>query len=271
MPPDGTEPQTGRETRLLVLVVGVAIVVLLLLAQWQYPGADLSMVSPSGAPLAGLAARVTFDDMASTMADVVSRVSPLTIAVPLERDVTEDDRGARGTSTTAEDEPPPVVARPVEWGLAVRVRTDMALLYVPAGLRPQPRPDLAIRIVAHDTTREMMLLRVAASNTAPDTLSASVRTVPSFLYVAAVDGTPVGPTVQPIFLGRADSVSDSRWSHALVPASAGPGLRAGSLVFSLNSRLVGIVVGGDDGPMVVPAPAIETFVQALETQGVPSP
>jgi hypothetical protein len=38
-------------------------------------------------------------------------------------------------------------------------------------------------------------------------------------------------------------------------------------VFSINSRLVGLVVRTNDGPMIVPAPALETLVLALETGG----
>jgi len=68
-----------------------------------------------------------------------------------------------------------------------------------------------------------------------------------------------------VFVGRSDTVMDPRWSHGLVPASVGPGLMPGTLVFSLNSRFVGLVVSGADGPMVVPAPALETLLQAIES------
>lgn len=275
MVPDRTEPQTGRETRLLLLVVGVAVVVLLVLAQWRFPGSDLSVVSPNAAPLAGLAARLTFDEMASTMTDVINRVSPLTVVVPLEPDVAVDaapsaGRGApvptarsAGRGAPAPTAVAPVSERPAALMLALRVQRDVALLHVPAGMRPQRLGDSAVEIVAHDAEREMMLIRVSPSGSAPDTLSASVRTFPRFAYVAALDATPAGPTVQPVFVGRADTVADGRWSHALVPAVVAPGLRAGTLLFSLNGRFVGMVVHAPDGLMVVPAPALETFVQTF--------
>jgi hypothetical protein len=272
MMPDGTEPQTGRETRLLVLVVGVAIVVLLLLAQWQFPASGLTGVSPNAAPLAGLAARATFDEMSSTMTDVLSRVSPLTVVVPLEREVTvpaaagRGESGARGSAPAA-PAAPPAPEPPAAWALAIRVRPDLALVHVPAGLVPQRREDAAVTVVAHDAERSMMLIRVAPSSVVPDTLSASVRTFPSVTYVAAVEATPVGPTIQPVFVGRGDTVSDSHWSYPLVPASVGAGLSAGALVFSLNSRFVGMVVHGAEGAMVVPAPALEALVQAFEAPG----
>jgi hypothetical protein len=261
--PDLTEPQTGRETRLLLLVVGVAVMVLLVLAQWRFPGSDLSVVSPNAAPLAGLAARVTFDEMASTMTDVINRVSPLTVVVPLEPDVPVPATPSAGRGAPAPTQVAPVSERRATLMLALRVQRDVALLHVPAGMTPQRLGDAAVEIVAHDPEREMMLIRVSPSGSEPDTLSASVRTFPRFAYVAALDATPAGPTVQPVFVGRADTVADGRWSHALVPAAVAPGLMAGTLLFSLNGRFVGMVVHAPDGLMVVPAPALETFVQAL--------
>lgn len=273
MASDFTDAHPGRETRLLILVVGVAVIVLLLLAQWRFPGADLSVGTPNAAPLAGLAARATFDEMANTMADVINRVSPLTIAVPL-GPVPPDppaQPAARAGSTAAplpRPEGPP--SPPTSWTLAVRVRRDVALLHVPAGMRPLDHGAATVDIVASDPLRQIVLLRVAPSNVAPDTLTASVRTFPGLTYVAAITATSVGPTVQPVFLGRSDTYADTLWSHGLVPASVGPGLMPGTLVFSLNSRFVGLVVAGAEGPMVVPAPALETLLQAIESPGSPA-
>ena len=272
MASDFTDAHPGRETRLLILVVGVAVIVLLLLAQWRFPGADLSVGTPNAAPLAGLAARATFDEMASTMADVINRVSPLTIAVPL-GPVPPDPpsqpaarAGSIAAPVTRPDGPP---SQPTSWTLAVRVRRDVALLHVPAGMRPLDHGAATIDVLASDPLRQIVLLRVAPSNVAPDTLTASVRTFPGFTFVAAVSATSVGPTVQPVFVGRSETVADPLWSHGLVPASVGPGLMPGTLVFSLNSRFVGLVVTGAEGPMVVPAPALETLLQAIESPGSP--
>jgi hypothetical protein len=269
MASDPTEPHSGRETRLLILVVGVAVIVLLLLAQWRFPGADLSVGAPNAAPLAGLAARATFDEMANTMADVINRVSPLTVAVPLAPAPAEPPPQPVGRSAAATPAPPPdtVPVQPTAWTLALRVRRDVALLYVPTGMRVLDHGTFTVDIVASDPMRQIVLLRVPPSNVPPDTLTAAVRTFPGFAYVAAVSATAVGPTVQPVFVGRSDTEADSRWSHGLVPASVGPGLMPGTLVFSLNSRFVGLVVSGTNGAMVVPAPAVETLLQSLESPG----
>lgn len=264
MATNGADPRSGRETRLLVLVVGVAIVVLLLLAQWRFPTPE-STVTPSAAPLAGLASRATFDDMSSTMADVLSRVSPLVVVVPIESarpDPEQERRPAR-----AQAAPSATPARPV-FATAVRVRRELALLHMPSGFVPGAINGRPAEIVAHDASRDIMLVRVPASAGEPDTLSASVRTFPFVTFATSVEATPVGPTIQPIFLGRADTVVDPRWSHPLVPATVAPGLTPGALVFVLNGRLAGMVVHSDGGPMIVPAPALETLVQALEAGSV---
>jgi hypothetical protein len=275
MAPEGTEPQTGRETRLLVLVVGVSVAVLLLLAQWQFPGASMSSGTPGSAPLVGLAARATFDEMASTMADVVGRVSPLTVAIPLEPVPApvsvpgKESRSGNGADIAAAEQETPATATPAAWTLGVRVARDLALAWIAEGFAVQTSSEPSVSVVAHDVAREMALVRVRASNASPDTLSASVRAFPSFSYAAGIDATPVGPTAQPIFLGRADTVADARWSHPLVPGTVAPGLVPGTVLFSLNGRLIGMVVGRRDAPMIVPAPAIEALVQALMSPETP--
>lgn len=262
MASNGTEPRSGRETRILILVVGVAIALLLLLAQFRFPGADMSVVAPSSAPLAGLASRGTFEEMATTMADVLARVSPLVVVVPLEPAKPQPDTARRPprniVAAAAAEQVRPVLA------LAVRVRRDLAVAYVPSGLHPRASGDGAIDVAAHDASREIMVVRVPPSASEPDTFTASVRTFPGLSYVAAVDATSVGPTIQPVFIGRADSIVDPRWSHPLAPVSSSQGLVPGVLVFALNGRLAGMVVRTDAGPMVVPAPALETLVRALE-------
>lgn len=257
-----TEPRSGRETRLLILVVVVAVAVLLMLARWRFPASDLSVVTPSAAPLAGLAARATFDEMANTMNDVLGRVSPLTVVLALEPEPageTERVGGRPDEARTLDESTRPAVA------LAVRVRRDLAVVHMPKGFVPRSTSEVPVEIAAHDRSREIMLVRVPATSVTPDTLSASVRTFPAVTYVAALEATTVGPTIQPVFVGRADTIVDPRWSHPLVPASIAPGLTPGMLLFALNSRFAGMVVPAETGTMIVPAPAIETLVQALET------
>lgn len=261
MASNGIEPRSGRETRLLVLVVGVAVAVLLLLARWRYPESALSVVTPSAAPLASLAARATFDEMTGTMADVLARVSPLTVVVPFEPVKAEAParRSVRGVPDA------PAADEPVTTMLGVRVRRSVAIVYAREGMAPRGADGTPLEIVAHDPSRNVMLVRVSDAAAEPDTLSASVRTFPGLSYMAAVDATSVGPSIQPVFVGRPDTVVDPRWSHPLVPASNIQGLTPGVFVFALTGRLAGLVVATAAGPMIVPAPALETLVQALES------
>jgi hypothetical protein len=258
MASNGIEQRSGRETRLLVLVVGVAVAVLLLLARWRYPASNLSVVTPSAAPLASLAARATFDEMVGTMTDVLTRVSPVTVVIPFES--SRPEPGTRRAGRAGAETPGPSTT-PV---LGVRVRRAVAIAYAEQGMTPRTGEGLPFEVISHDASRNVMLIRVAEAPAEPDTFSASVRTFPGISYMAAVDATTAGPAIQPVFIGRPDTVMDPRWSHPLVPASNIQGLTPGVFVFALNGRLAGLVVETEAGPMVVPAPALETLVQALE-------
>ena len=81
-----TEPVTGgsrRETRLLLATLAVSVAMLLLLARYRFPDEPGShqSVEPAPAPLERLAARATFDELASIMADLERRILPSLVTV----------------------------------------------------------------------------------------------------------------------------------------------------------------------------------------------
>ena len=69
-----SETRVSRETRLLILVIGVAVVVLFVLAQVRFPEAEvrLSTVTPAG--LDRLAAKSNYDDLASAVKTAMQAV-----------------------------------------------------------------------------------------------------------------------------------------------------------------------------------------------------
>ncbi|HVB38288.1 MAG TPA: hypothetical protein VND92_07105, partial [Vicinamibacterales bacterium] len=66
-------PRITRETRLLLLTIGVSVAALLLLARFRFP-AQAPIVNPAPPPLERLAARATYDELATIMAQVQARV-----------------------------------------------------------------------------------------------------------------------------------------------------------------------------------------------------
>jgi hypothetical protein len=289
VPFNGPEPASGRETRLLVLVVVVSLAVLLLLARFQFPAASIATVNPSPGPLAGMAARATFEEMAATLAGVLSRANstvdvirlePPPAAADVERPMPAD-AGAPGTRrepapasapATAKGTPPPIPAEPFQYAAALRVRPDLALLRVPAGWRPTGLGDRGepIEVVWSDADREIALVRLPPVPGALPGLPPSAANVTGFLYVGIVQGTRSGATIQPAFIGRADTETDARWAAPLVVLSGSPSLPVGSLIYTIDGRLVGLTTRHDAGVAIIPAAALEDAVARVPNAGAPS-
>lgn len=259
----GAESRSGRETRLLLLVIGVSLAVLLLLARWRFPEAALSSVPPSAAPLAGLAARASFDEMANTMADLLGRLGPSLIVTYLVDDSTSSNgRAARARDGVA-------LVPPAERALALRIGDEAALMHVPRGMRAvssAESPD-PLEVLSADPTREMAVVRVPLSSGGQDLLAGGVRSFPGLSFVVVVEPSPAGPTIQPVFIGRTDSAVDARWAHPLIVVGPSPALPPGAFVFSMGGRFIGMVVRNSDGLAIVPAPALGALFDSTATRG----
>ena len=276
MPANGPEPTSGRETRLLVLVVLVSLAVLLLLARFRFPEANLATVNPSPGPLAGMAARATFEEMSATLANILSRAASTVDVVRLEAvPASQSSEGARQAARGQVPPTPNALAAQASSGprytVALRVRPDLGLLYVPAGWHPVAFGDRAdpIEVVLHDADREIALVRVPASGTTPVTLPAAAPGVTGFLYVAVIQATRSGPTIQPVFVGRAETETDARWSAPLVVFSGTAPVAAGSLVYAIDGRVIGLASRHDAGAAIVPIAALDDAVSRLAPAGAP--
>jgi len=273
VPANGPEPTSGRETRLLVLVVVVSLAVLLLLARFRFPEANLATVNPSPGPLAGMAARATFEEMSATLANILSRAVSTIDVVRLEAvpasDVPAGARPAARAPTAAPTVPPALPGH--RYTVALHVRPDLGLLHVPAGWRPVAFGDRAdpIEVVLHDPDREIAVVRLPASGTTPATLPATAPGVTGFLYVAVIQGTRSGPTIQPVFVGRADTETDARWSAPLMVFSGTAAVPPGSLVYAIDGRVIGLASRHDAGVAIVPIAALDDAVARLAPVGAP--
>jgi hypothetical protein len=250
---NGSE-RPGREARLLVLVVSVSLAVLFVLARFRFPAADITVVTPSAAPLAGLAARATFDDMASTMADVLARVSGSIAVVQLEAPEVKPRRG--------EPVPAPVPAR---WVPALRVSDDLAIAYAPTGWHPVAGLNLdgPVTLVASDARTQTALVRVPAAGAFPDGLAGALSGFTGLAYAAVVDATPAGASVQPRFLGRVYTTTDEGWPQPEFSIAGQDAPGPGHLIFGINGRLIGLVSGAVDAPRLLTADALQALVGRL--------
>ena len=260
----GFEERSGRETRLLMLVVVVALAVLVLLAQFRFPSSELTAMAPAPGPLAGLAARATFDEMTSSLTELLARVAPAITIVPLERipepkNGTEKGRGAKSAVVDV----PTVFAAPDRLTPALRLRPDLALVHVPAGLQIAASAAGQLTAIATDAAREVSLVRFAAAVPA-GSLVASFDGFSGFSYVGVVEGAPGGPNMRPLFIGRTDPwPANTLWSKPPLLIGNRGGIEAGAVVFSIVGRLLGLALPSGDGVALVTPGALDAAVTEL--------
>jgi hypothetical protein len=242
---------SGRDTRLLALVITVAVIVLLVLARLRFPEAqvDLSTVTPAG--LERLAARANYDDLAAAVRTAIQAVEPIVVSVDLSPAAPEKEKpGAT---------PPPARLVP-----AIRLRDDLAVTALPAGYKPSGGGSTVVRAI--DTKRELVIAAVPAE-AGPVRQATSAGVFAGFAYVAVVEMTPRGLTASPLFIGRIDPQDDERWGSALLVSGALDNLPAGSLIFLLDGRFVGLTVSVPGGKAIAPAALLGVVLDSLTSTG----
>ena len=254
MATDGVQAHRGRETRLLVLVVVVSIAVLLVLARFRFPAATLS-APPPPSPLAGLSGRAAFDDLAQAMSTLLSRVSGRVVVVEVGAEKVAPRTARSG-----------VVPEITRRAIALRVGPDVALVHVAPGLRPEAfvgdtRP---IEVVAAGPKRELALVRLPTSADAGSELGTDGFS--GFAYVGAIEPTAGGPTIQPLFVGRLNAISDPRWPSPVTALGETGAASAGSFLFAVDGRLVGMIVRDGVDASIVSASSLQTAVGELTVQ-----
>jgi len=260
----GFEERSGRETRLLVLVVVVALAVLVLLARFRFPASELTAMAPAPGPLAGLAARATFDEMTSSLTDLLARVAPAITIVPLEKTPEPPKNGGdKGRGAKVGGDTPVAFPAPARLTPALRLRPDLALVHVPAGLQIAASAAGQLTTIATDSSREVTLVRFAAA-VPSGSLVASFDSFSGFSYVGVVEGAPGGPNMRPLFIGRTDPwTANTLWTKPPLLIGGRGGIEAGAVVFSIDGRLLGMALPAPDGIALVTPGALDAAVTEL--------
>lgn len=249
------DDRSGRDSRLLALVILIAVAVLVVLARFRFPQDENRPSAVTPGPLERLAARATYDDLAAAVHTALQRVEPALITVSLE----PDPQAPKSPSAVR----PEAVGADPRSRIAVRLSDDWAIVHMPRGFRPaRTAPDDPLVVRELDPAKEIALVSLALRE-GEDQLSAGSVELTSFAYVCAVDPTPAGPTATPVFIGRVRSLLDARWGDNLIVPGAAAALTPGSLLFQLDGRFLGLVVGQPGGGVaVVPASALTATVAA---------
>ena len=255
MTANGHDEHRGRETRLLLLVIVIALAVLFVLAKFRFPEAERTVVvPPSPGPLERLAARDRLDELGGTIQGLTQRLAPWLAVVRLDAPPPPKARG-RGT--------PPVEPEAPRWRPAVRVRPDLGLVHVDSGriIGFVVDASMPVETVAADEARRVALTKLPFSEGL--TLPAAFDSFEGFSYVAVIEASAGGISARPVFLGRVDRQSDPRWSDPVLVLAGRPGVMPGDLVFSFGGLFIGLAIEHADGLALVPPSALEAAVTAL--------
>ena len=97
---NGTE-RTGRDGRLLALVIVVSLAVLLVLARFRFAASDGALAPTPTGPLERIVARSTYEDMAATIGNLRAAPSP-SVVVLLATPIPPDGKPGAGKKNGAE-------------------------------------------------------------------------------------------------------------------------------------------------------------------------
>jgi hypothetical protein len=279
--PNGAEERSGREIRLLLLVIAIAVAGLVVLARFRFPAADIVAVTPTPGPLERLAARAPFDELAATVAATAERLAPLVAVVEFDQipppPVNAKGRMPRPNPRTPEPQNPrtsepqnPRTSSTRYFAPALRVRADRWLVYQAAGTRAVRSGSGPVMVAAEDTGRQLALLGLSG-RTEPDPqlldFSSAVHGFPGTSYALVIEAAPAGPAARPVFIPRLDPVSAAPWDSPILRVGGTMPVAAGALVFSLDGRFIGLTVPLEDGVAIVAAATLSRLTGELAGGG----
>jgi hypothetical protein len=221
-------PRVSRETRLLLTAALVAVAVLWLLARVRFRDRP-TPPSPIPAVLGQLSDGPTLDDLASEVGAVATRIRAAVVAV---------DVGSAGALAAT---PPARVA-------ALRVRDDVAVAWMSAPAGPAP-PGL----IAIDRAAGLALLRAPGLRPTPPPAAWAPRGPAGPRYVMATAILGGGVSLRPAFMPAFEAIRTPLWTDPAWAVPVGSDLAAGSLVFTSDAEVVGLVIPSGGRLVIVPA------------------
>jgi S1-C subfamily serine protease len=208
------------------------VATLWLLARVRFPERP---ATPNPVPplLTQLAVGPNFADLASEIARLHGRLQPMLLVF---------DRTSAGAQAAT-----PVIAGPVT---ALRIRSDAAVMAVPAGARDQDVSELDL--IAGDRASGLAVVRVSsdAPVVPPIPFAPERLEQPRYLIATTVAGSLA--SLRPVFVPSLHAVPDPAWSGPVWAVPEGTDLTAGSFVFTNDGELAGLAIKDNGRLAIVP-------------------
>ena len=264
--PTPRSSRISRESRLLLLTVGLCALVLLVLARWRFP--DREEAPTTAPPLERLAARAPYEALAVDIQRVEPMIAPNLVVLRVAPSAAPAPRGLADVLARAD------APSDVRHVAALRIGADTALCSIPPGARIDGivgggEAAGQASVLATDLVRGLSRIRVPTSavRSLPQLAIAAVQT-PG--YIVAVEGTHAGMTIRPVFVGRGHPFASARWSRPLLPLG-GLGVSPGALMFSLAGEFIGTAVIENGAPAIAGARDVIDSVDRLTAENAVAP
>lgn len=234
-------PRLSRETRRLLLTALVAMVTLWALARVRFPDRPPA-ASPVPPILEQLTGPPTFADLAARVGEIRTQLADSLVALPAAANA--PGGGAR-----------------VQRIVALRVRDDLAVIVTPPALRHANAA--ALGIVAEDHSSGVVLVQTQMNTRPQVPIFWSPRDLQQPRYVLAASASPTDISLHPAFIGSLTPMKTSQWPEAVWVLPSDVELAAGTLLFTEQGELVGVVAPCDAGLAVVPARVLLAAAERL--------
>jgi hypothetical protein len=252
--------RSGRDTRLLLLVILIALAVLFALARFRFPAANNQTPFVTTGPLERLAAQASYDDLAAAVSAVVQRTAPVVVPVLIEADA-----DATATSPAAPGAGQASGPSRIRRAIGLRIGADLAVVYVPADHHVVFTAGDAGPVEIHraDASRQIAFVRLSVER-GVGTTPAAMTGFTGFAYAAAIEAGLGGSSGKPVFIGRVDPIVDERWGSGVLVPGGTSDIPPGALVFTLDGRFIGLAIGhADAGVRLVPFALLEAATMVI--------
>ncbi len=238
----------GRETGQLLLILVVSAAVLVLLARLRFPGGP-EPPAPSTLPLERLAARATYEELATIVAELDLRLGPALIGLRVQR-----SRPEGVDPSAAEDRLDRSLAVP-----AVRFRPGLAMALLAEDERVRGVAGdgkTAVTVVGRDAVSGLTVLKVGPGEGPGPAVVVRPASLSAPRYALVADATFAGATLWPAFIGRIDATTVPGWDPPLLLLGGTRGIRPGAFLFSLDGGFAGVTLAWRGEPVLVPPDAM---------------